>query len=288
MSRKDYPALVLVLVMMLCLAPSRSAAREEKGFPEFGPPPSTRISEACRAQLEYEEIRAAEAPLFRLGECVYDFLAFIDPAELIRARGSDGFVKQADSFFSAHMERYASRLKHRLEKAFPGEDEFARRKRAVAMAEALHRESALVQDFIERSRGRRRYYVEGVTVDFSLAGPYDFDRRVYDVQAEVATHQHPAVFYGLCELRVDEIPLRFTLPIDPADAERISHNRGRQQIHIDRNFPVVPGIQGVYEPSWLFRGTQHMATARLDVGRDFLEEVEMRIKKWYFFSEPER
>ncbi len=239
----------------------------------------------CRAKLEYARIPATEEPLFRLGECVYDFLAFIDDADLITTRGSDGFLKRSTSFFNAHMARYAATLDAGLAKAFPGEDEFARRHRARAREKALHRESALVRDYIERSQDRRRYYVEGVSAVFSLDGEYDFDSETYRIKARVTCDPQPAVFYGLCDLRIPDIPLTFTLPINLTDAEQIARKRGEHRIDIGRKFWVVPGLQGVYDPSWLFKGTRYVATARLDVGQAFIEEVELRVKKWYFLSE---
>jgi hypothetical protein len=247
--------------------------------------PSFSIASDCKARLEYARIPAAERPISELGDCVYDFLSFIDSAELITTRGQDGFMKRSASFFDAHMARFAAALEAELWRRFPDEDEFARRRRARAKEKALRRESALVRDYIERSKDRRRYYVDGVSVRFGLDGEYNFDSETYTIETRVTCGQQPAVFYGLCDLKIPDIPLRFTLAVSPSDAEKISRKRGEQRIDISRQFWVVPDLQGVYDPSWLFRGTRYVATARLDVSQAFIEEVELRVKKWYFLSE---
>ncbi len=261
------------------------AAQCQGGPPRFGLPDPPLVPTDCKAKLEYARIPAAERPLAGLSDCVYDFLAFIDDAERITTRGTDGLLKRSAPFFDAHMRRYAAHLDAELWERFPGEDEFARRRRAGAMEKALHRESALARDYIERSKDRRRYYVEEVSAVFWLDGEYDFNSETYKIKARVTCDQQPAVFYGLCDLRVPDIPLAFTLAIDPTEAEKISRKRGEHRIAIGRKFWVVPGLQGVYDPSWLFRGTRYVATAPLDVGRAFIEEVELRVKKWYFLSE---
>lgn len=284
MSRNACLAAALWAALFAAVFALQSAGAQENA-PSVGPPHSLIVPPDCKANLEYAHIPAAEQPLSALGDCVYDFLAFIDKAQRITVRGQDGFMKRSVSFFDAHMTRYASALDDRLSTVFPGADEFAQRRKARAREKALQRESALVRDYIERTRDRRRYYVDGVSVVFSLDGPYDFDSETYGIQARVISNESPTVFYRLCELRVGEIPLTFTLPIDPKTAERISRKRGEHRIDIARKFWVVPGLQGVYDPSWLFRGTRYVATARLDVGPKFIEEAALRVKKWYFLSE---
>ena len=284
MPRNPLPTAILSAGILLALF-FPPAAQSQEGPPRFGPPDPPLIPSDCKAKLEYARIPAAERPLASLSDCVYDFLAFIDDAERITTRGTDGLLKRSDTFFDAHMRRYAAHLDAELRDRFPGEDEFARRRRAGAREKALHRESALVRDYIERSKDRRRYYVEGVSAVFWLDGEYDFDSETYRIKARVTRDQQPAVFYGLCDLRIPDIPLRFTLAVNPSDAEKISRKRGQQRIDIPRTFWVIPGLQGVYDPSWLFRGTRYVATAPLDVGRAFIEELESRVKKWYFLSE---
>lgn len=284
----------IILIVAFCIphfcALAPLLVRAQESLPAVGPPHSLIVPPDCKAKLEYDRIPAAELPFSSLSDCVYDFLAFIDKAELITVRGQDGFKKRPISFFDAHKARYAAALEKQIAKIWPKDDEFSQSHRANAQKKAMYRETALVRDYIERTRDRRRYYVDGVTVMFQLDGEYNFDSKTWPIKARVICDQQPEVFYGLCDLKISDIPLTFTLTIDPADAEMISRQRGEQRMELDQRFWLAPYLQGVYDPSWLFRETRYVAAARLvpaasaDTGPAFVKEVALKVKKWYFLS----
>jgi hypothetical protein len=238
------------------------------------------IPPECRERLDAERPRRGTAPISRLGDCVYDFLAFIDGAERLKTRTEDGLSKTGETFFEHYLRSFEEWTRERLRDAEPEWTPFARRRVERLLAEAVRTERIRVSRFIGIQLDRQRYYVNSARITFVLDGGYDFDKGVYSIQATLATDETADVFFGRCELKVLALTHRFELAVDEATAERIASKPDDKRIDLDGPIYVYPHVQGVYAPSWLFKDLRYEAYARFWMGDDFRYELERRMARF--------
>ena len=238
------------------------------------------IPPECRERLEAERPERGTAPISRLGDCVYDFLAFIDGAGRLKTRTEDGLAKTGDTFFEHYLRSFEKWTRERLRDAEPEWTPFARRRVERLLAEAVRTERIRVSRFIELQRERRRYYVNSAWITFALNGGYDFDKGTYSIQATLTTDETADVFFGRCELKVMTLTHRFEMAVDEETAERIALKPDDKRIDLDGPIYVYPHVQGVYAPSWLFNDLRYEAYVRFWMGDDFRDELERRMERF--------
>ncbi len=272
--RAIHPALLVLAAVLLC--PPVPAAQ---------PLP---VEEACRAKLEGGRVPAALLGIEALGECVYDFLAFISGAERITTRAVDGVRKTAAPFLDVHMALFAERAEEALWRKENAVTEFSRRRVRERLAERMRREEVLVDAYIRRAKDRRRYHVDKVVLTFELAGEYDFSRQRYPVRARVGSDRTIGVFHGLCLLTVLDLVYEFPLHAPPEAAERMAKIREEKKIELEERMFVHPWRQGVYKPSWLFDDRRYEAYVRLWPPPAFGDEVAALVRRWFIVRAEER
>lgn len=253
------------------------------------------FTSACDNKMNFDQCKEklssprpyGDHHISEIGDCIYDFYAFISRGDVSEIKGIIGKKKKCKSFIERHMELYREMRLKELKKKYPPKTEFNKRFIKRDLEKDVSEMKATINSYILVNK--KRYFVHKVRVTFNLENRCDFIERKLHIQAKLETIDKVKVFWGRAEIKINGPSYEFGIPMTMDDANRLLSSHTSKSFEIKRKFYIKPFTQGVCAPYWIFRdknsnwlleNRKKEVVVRMRVHPGFERQVEAMIKKW--------